>query len=175
MPSPSIHSSNILFIVICVACIAAFALVGIYPNERLMNQMEEDIEALNAQAKTQEVLFPVFKDLLNEAQQSIPENLPIPDKGQMADNAINRINSIFNQIAVENKVEFRNATPDARSYMEESGFLTINVSFGGDFFDFRHLLYSICRLPYLESIDQLRIDTIGDKKVINLKLRLSQK
>ncbi len=164
-----------VYIVICAACIAAFALVGIYPNERLINQIDTDIETLRAQAKTQEVLFPVFKDLLKEAQQSVPESLPIPDKGQMADNAITRINTIFNEIATENKVEFSNATPDARSYLEESGFLTINVSFGGDFFDFRNLLFSICRLPYLESIDQLRIETIGDKKLINLKLRLSQK
>ena len=78
-------------------------------------------------------------------------------------------------MALDNKVEFKNATPDARSYLEESGFLTMNVSFGGDFFDFRNLLFSICRLPYLESIDQLRIETIGDKKVITLKLQLSQK
>lgn len=175
MPSPSIHKNNILYIAICAACIAAFALVGIYPNEQLINQIDADIEALNAQVKTQEILSPIFKDLLKETQQSIPENLPIPDKGQMANNAINRINTIFNQIAIDNKVEFRNAIPDARSYLEESGFLTINVSFGGDFFDFRNLLFSICRLPYLESIDQLHIETIGDKKVINLKLRLSQK
>ena len=175
MPFRSFHSSNLLYIAICAASIAAFALVGIYPNMRLIHQLDEDIEDLNAQAKTQEILFPVFKDLLKEAQQSVPDNLPLPDKRQMANNNLSSINTIFNQIALDNKVEFKNATPDARSYLEESGFLTMNVSFGGDFFDFRNLLFSICRLPYLESIDQLRIETIGDKKVITLKLQLSQK
>lgn len=175
MASPYLHSGNLLYIAICAASIATFALVGIYPNARLMTQLDSEIEDLNAQAKTQEILFPVFKELLNESEQLVPQNLPVPDKGQMASNTLSGITTVFNRIAAENKVEFINAAPDARSYLEDSGFLTMNVSFAGDFFNFRNLLLSISRLPYLAAVDELRIETTGNRKVITLKLRLSQK
>ena len=175
MANRSIHSSNLVYIVICTLCIAAFGLIGIFPNARLMAQLDSDIQELNTKARAQEILFPVFNELLKEAQKTVPQNLPLPEKGQMAANDLSGINTIFNRIAAENKVELKNAAPDARSYLEDSGFLTMNVSFGGDFFNFRTLLLSICRLPYLEFIDQVRIESLEGQEVISMKLRLSQK
>lgn len=170
----AMHPNNLVYIGICVACLAAFAVVGIIPNTRQMAQLEADIEVLNAQAKTQEILFPVFKELLREAQQSVPEQLLLPDKDTSANVDLGSINAVFSRIAAENRVDFRSATPDASSYLEEGGALTMNVSFSGDFFAFRNLLLSICRLPYLASIDRVRVETVSDRKVIALQLRLSQ-
>ena len=77
-------------------------------------------------------------------------------------------------MANESEVLFESAVPDASSYLDESGQLTISVTFSGDFFNFRRLLLGICKLPYLKSIDELKLMTDSTVRRIQLKLRLNQ-
>jgi hypothetical protein len=174
MPNLRIHPSNIIYSAICLAGVAAFYFVGIYPNMKAMNQIDESIVSLSQKVESQALLYPVYKKLIKDVQQSIPEKLPLPGRHKIARSDLGRINEIFTKMAKNHDVVFESAIPDASSYLDESGNLSLNVNFNGDFFNFQNLLFDICRMPYLESIKQMRIETDKVKKRLLLKLVLAK-
>ena len=93
---------------------------------------------------------------------------------RMEGTPISDIHVIFAAMAEEHRVAFDSAVPDPVSYMEENAQLTMNVTFSGDFFQFRPLLLRMCELPYLSAIETVRIRTEGDTRRMQLKLVLNQ-
>ena len=174
MANLRIHSSNLIYIIICTLGILIFAVVGIYPNSTAMDRLEADIAELNTKVQTQELLFPVYQQLIREVTQKIPSTLPLPDKSQSAQKDLGRINEMFTKMAEESDVVFSSAAPDAASYLEDTGHLTMNVNFSGDFFKLRKLLLSVCRLPQLDSIEEMRLETDQGNKRLSFKLKLAQ-
>jgi hypothetical protein len=174
MANLKIHPSNLIYVIICILGVVVFALVGIYPNSAAMESLEADIAELNKKVQTQELLFPVYQKLIKEVTQKIPSKLPLPDKSQSTQNDLGRINEIFSKLADESDVIFSSATPDAVSYLEDQENLTMNVNFSGDFFKLRKLLLSVCRLPYLGVIEEMRLETDQGKKRLSFKLKLKQ-
>ena len=167
------HPSNLIYIIICLLGVVIFGMVGIFPNSAAMDSMEEDIAALTTKVQTQELLFPVYQQLIKEVTQKIPSKLPLPAERQSAHNDLGRINELFSRLAEESGVIFSSAAPDAISYLEDTGHLTMNVNFSGDFFKLRKLLFHVCQLPYLESIEEMRFETDQVKKRLSFKLKLA--
>ncbi len=174
MVQPKIHPSNLVFLAICILGIAIFLLVAVYPNSRTMKEMDSEIADLNQKVQNQELLLPVFRELIKEVTQKVPAKLPLPDKGKISPNDLARINKMFSDLATESGVAFNSAIPDPSSYLDDTGYLTLNVSFIGDFFNLRKVLLDICRLPYLESMEQIRLQTENQGKRMRLKLRIAQ-
>jgi len=174
MAIPRIHPSNFIYFIICVFGVVAFLLVGILPNSMAMGRLEKAIAELNEKVQAQELLYPVYRQLIKEVQQQVPASLPLPKSGKIAHNGLSQINDVFMEVAQQSDVTFESAAPDASSYLEESQRLIMNVTFSGDFFNFRKLLFGISRLPYLESIAKMTIETGSQEKTIEVKLVLIQ-
>jgi hypothetical protein len=174
MALPKVHPSNLLYLAICGAGVIAFLLIAIYPNISAMDQIEADITELNQKVKDQELLHPIYMELIKRVQQKVPQDLPLPDKTKIAKNDIGGIEGVLINLAKESGVTFISAAPDASTYLEESGRLTMNVAYEGDFFNFRKLLVNLCQLPYLRSIEQMQVKTETDSRKIQLKLSLDQ-
>ena len=64
--------------------------------------------------------------------------------------------------------------PDAQSLAEDSPFLLVNVTVTGDYLKLRDLLTAIGALPYLEHLEQVRIETIPGGKQVYLRIWLAQ-
>ena len=174
MANFKIHPSNLIYVIICLLGVVVFAMVGIYPNSVAMDSLEVDIAELDQKVQTQELLFPVYQKLIKEVTQKIPSKLPLPEKGQKTQNDLGRINDMFSKLAEESDVVFSSASPDAVSYLEDTEHLTMNVNFNGDFFKLRKLLLSVCSLPYLGEINEMRFETDQGNKRLSFKLKLKQ-
>lgn len=174
MSIPKTGISNIVYLVVCLTGIAAFFLVGIYPNMQSMDELGAEAAVLSQKVQAQEVLYPIYRQLIKEVQQPIPSELVLPEPDALSQKDFNQINRLFYQLARQCDVDFISAVPDAKSYFEDAGHLTMHVSFKGDFFNFRKLLSDLCTKPYLVAIDQMRIETQATEKIISLKLRLLQ-
>lgn len=175
MKTFKLQSSNLLYFGVCLFGILAFFFVGIYPNLHSLREMDQEIAALNREVQAQELLFPVYLKLLADVTHKIPTKLPVPDREKISFNDLGRINERLTKLAVESKVAFLGATADATNYLDDMGQLSMTATFAGDFFDLRPLILRICQLPYLESIDELRIETVNDRKQIIFKIKVSQK
>lgn len=169
-----LHPQNLIYLFICGAAILVFGLLFILPNATAMSEMDAEIEALQTKIQEQELLNPIYRELIRQAQKKMPGDLPLPQTGKIEQRTLAEINDVFNEMARENGVLFESAVPDASSYMDESGQLTMSVTFSGDFFQFRELLLDICKLPYLKSMDEFKLVTDNAVKRLQLKLRLNQ-
>jgi hypothetical protein len=174
MPTSRIHPSNIIYTAICLAGVAAFYLVGIHPNARALDQVDENIADLNHKVESQALLYPVYQRLIRDVQKTMPEKLPLPERDKIARSELGRINEIFARMAKAHDVVFENAIPDASSYLDESGSVSLDVNFNGDFFNFQNLVFDICRMPFLDTIEQMRIETDKTKKRLRIKLVLAK-
>ncbi|MBI5894511.1 MAG: hypothetical protein HZB24_00340 [Desulfobacterales bacterium] len=174
MAFPKVHSSNLIYLVICGTGVIAFLLVAILPNLSAMDQIEADISQLSQKVQNQDLLHPIYMELMKRVQQKTPQDLPFPAKSKISKKEIAGMDAVFQALAKESGVTFISAVPDASSYLEESGHLTMNVAYEGDFFNFKKLLVDICKLPYLRSIEQMQVKTEADTKKIQLKLSLDQ-
>jgi Tfp pilus assembly protein PilO len=152
----------------------AFSLVGIFPNLSELRQRDEEIDALNHKVQAQEILHPIYIELIRQARENLPSDLPLPDAENVSGENIADINKLFSSMASQSGVIFESGIPDPSSYLE-SNQLIMNASFNGDFFNFRNLLMQISEMPYLINIRQIKIKTEGDMKRMALKLALRQK
>ena len=175
MKAIQFNSSNMLYLAVCLVGIIAFFFVGIYPNMNALSDMDQEIEALNQEVQTQELLFPVYLNLLADITNKIPTKLSVPEREKISHNDLGRINEMFAKLARESNVSFISAVADASNYLEDMGRLSITATFTGDFFDLRQLILKICRLPYLESVDEMKIATLENRKQIIFKIKVSQK
>ncbi|MGD9365985.1 MAG: hypothetical protein PVH87_09830 [Desulfobacteraceae bacterium] len=169
-----VHPSNLLYLGGCLFVIIAVFMVIIYPNITMLRETDEEIQSLSRKVQTQELLYPVYLHLLAEITNKIATKLPVPESQKIANNDLGRINETFRAMAEENNVSFIDAIPDARTYLEDMGFLSMKVTFAGDFFDLRALLLVVCRLPYLESIDEMRMETFNKEKRLSFKIKVAQ-
>lgn len=174
MNGSKVHPSNLLYLGGCLFGIIVVFMVIIYPNITMLRDTDEEILSLSQKVQTQELLYPVYLQLLEEITNKIPTKLPVPKSHKIANNDIARVNETFRAIAEENNVSFISAIPDARTYLEDMGFLSMKVTFAGDFFDLRSLMLGVCRLPYLESIDEMRMETFNRKKRLSFKIKVAQ-
>lgn len=163
-----------VYLAICLIGILALCLVGIWPNSAAIKYADKEIEQLSQEVKIQELLYPVYRELIKEATQKTPLKLPVPEKSKIPRNDLSLVNKVFQEIARENNVSFNSAVPDASSYLEDTGHLVMNVEYGADFFQMRGLMLRICQLPYLESIEEMTVETAQDKKRVILKLKFLQ-
>ena len=65
-------------------------------------------------------------------------------------------------------------SPDVDSTLDGSGFLKISVVLRGDFIKFRDVLMELGKLPYLELIERIKIESVEDAKEISLKIWLAK-
>ena len=168
------NPQNMLYLLMCGGGILAFVLLFIYPNSADIKAFDAETTQLQQKIQEQELLNPIYRELIKQVQQRVPSDLPVPKAGKAEKKTIGELNTIFVSLAQENQVRFDSAVPDPSSYLDETGHLTINVTFSGDFFNFRHLLLGICKLPYLKSIEELKLVTDNATKRLELKLQLNQ-
>lgn len=168
------HSSNLFYLGICAIGMLAFAMVGIFPNMSASRDLDEEITVLQEKVRTQEILFPIYLELVKQFQQKAPAELPLPQNGKIGKNKISELESQFRDVARVSDVIFESAIPDPVSYQEDTGEVVMNVSFSGDFFNFRKLLMNLCKMAYLKSIEQMEVLVQDDTKYIQLKLLIDQ-
>jgi hypothetical protein len=169
-----IHPSNLLYLAICLSGIVAFFFVGIYPNLTAIQSLDQDISSLNQKAEKQALLYPVYLKLLQEIMHKSHDKLAAPESKKITHDDLNRINEIFEKLAADSHVTFSSAIPDTSNYLEDTGYFSLNVIFSGDFFNLRNVLLSICRLPYLESIDAMQFEATDTDKQLRFKIRIKQ-
>ncbi len=175
MKAIKLDASNMIYLGVCLVGIIAFFFVGIYPNTHSLRDMDQEIETLNQEVQTQELLFPVYLKLLADLTHKVPTKLTVPQKEKISHNDLGHINEMFTKLAEESDVSFVSAIADASNYLDDMERLSMTATFSGDFFSLRQLILKICRLPYLVSIDEMQIETLENAKQIKFKIKVLQK
>ena len=167
-------SQSIRYIVICVVGILGFVLLSIFPTYRAIIATDNRIGTLKKQVEEQDVLYPLFEDLVKKSKSDTPSQLPFPKKAKLSRDDTEDISAFFQQLARQNEFKVETIVPDMVSLTDGSGYLKLDTVLRGEFFKLRNLLLQLGEIPYLEKIESIQIRTVGDVKEIRLKLWIAQ-
>jgi hypothetical protein len=167
-----LSSRNVILLLVCGGGILAFILLAILPNHRSLAKLDREIRKISARIAEQEVLSPIFNDLLRKARLPEPAGLPFPKKAKLGPDETDKIALIFQEIARNSNLRLESVVPDVDSIIDGSGYLMVNLTIRGRFFDFRRFLIQLGELPYLEDLGQIKIDAIQGSDELEYRLKI---
>jgi len=173
--SPELPGKIIRHLSICTAGILGFILLAIWPHQKLLARLDMEIKSMETQIEKQRVLFPIYKDLLKKVRSERLGDLPFPERAELDRDKTAEISSICKEIALKNNLEVVSIIPDISSLAKRPGLLPISMLLKGNFFDFRNYLIQLGEIPYLEHIEEIRIQPVEGSKEFRLKFQMALK
>jgi hypothetical protein len=158
--------------IICALGIITFIAVGIYPVYKASAALDGEIAAIQDRAEEQKILLPLFQTLLKKGKTYQPQKLQMPVKAKLKREETNRIPTIFRDMAQQSNLVLESAMPDVSSLVSNIGHLKVEVLARGGFFDTREFLLRVLALPYLEQVEQVRMQAINGFDEIELRLKV---
>jgi len=155
-------------LLICAGGIAGVILLAIYPYHRFLASQDEEIKKIEIRIEKQGALFPLYQNLLKKVNLNKPAALPFIEKDKLDREKTMEILSLFDEMARMSNLEPVSIVPDVRSLTRDASYLSVRAYLKGDFFDFRDLLIRIGEVPYLEHIEEIRIQPEGEVKAFRL-------
>lgn len=172
-----VHRNNILFLAICLAVLGLVFLLTVAKDLRSRGLLEERLSDAIRRSETQRILSPLVARLQagkeNEtatAESGDQESVPLPDGELTAD----RYETIIGQIIRQCDLEQVSLGPDLQSVLQNTDTLRVDLTARGHFSNFRRLVLTLARLPFLSKIERFYIEqpADGDRPEMNLKLNL---
>ncbi|MCU0586899.1 MAG: hypothetical protein MUF52_01980 [Syntrophobacteraceae bacterium] len=165
---------SLYYLLVCVGGILAFLLLGIMPLQLAQKDLDSDIAAVEARIEEQKSLFPVFQDLLHQERRAHELGVLLPSsRSRLAQDQIDGISTVLGGLAAQCGTDIVNVTTDLKSLEADVKTLRVRISAKGELPRFRCFLLELCRLPYLESVDDLRVQQVSEGKELHMTLSLA--
>jgi hypothetical protein len=159
----------------CVCGILGFLIFAVYPNQKSLASLDMEIKTIEGQIEEQKILFPVYENLLEKGKFKKPGAFPFPQKAKLGRHEIERISLIFGEKAGKNNLSLVDVIPDVESLSEGSEVLTVNLLMKGNLLDLRGFLIHLGEIPYVENIEEIKIQPAEGEKDFRLKVSLALK
>lgn len=152
--------------------ITLFVGVAIVPAFFSMAETEREIERVEIELERQQKLFPVFVSLLKTAREKSPDLLPLPEATKLSRGKTDQATGMLRDLAAESNLQVETISPDMQTILKGSKFLKVRAVFSGDIKEFRDLLVKLGGVPYLQHIDNLKLQTMEASHQLRFSLTL---
>ncbi|MDY6972693.1 MAG: hypothetical protein SV775_10240 [Thermodesulfobacteriota bacterium] len=173
--SSRLPAKIIRHLLICTAGILGFVFLVIWPYQKLLAGLDGEIKNIESQIERQEILFPIYKDLLKMVNAETLGGLPFPERAELDRDKTAEIPYICKEIARKNNLEVASVVPNLQSLAKRPGLLPITALLRGDLFDLRNFLIQLGGVPYLEHIEEIRIQSVEGYKEFRVKFWMALK
>jgi len=167
-----IYGRGAVYLIISAVIVVAFILLVLYPYYRSLGRLDMEIVRTKRSIDTRKVFLPLYYKLVEKSKSGVSDKLPLPDRKKLSKGDINSIPSVLKGIAIKSGTEILFVNPDVTTLMAEPGFVSVNTTAKGDFFNFRNFLIEIGKLPYLRGIEKIEIQQKGADKELTIKMWL---
>lgn len=174
MAISTLPTRNIMVIILFGAGVLFFLLLSIFPNYIAYSNIENEIDTLKNQIEEQKILSPIFTALSDKTRFKEPENLPFPTKEKLPKEETLNLSGIIQNIILSNDFKINSILTDVSGLIDGSGLLKMNIDISGAFMNLRDLILQLGSLPYLDHIENIRVDNTNDRQRILLKLWIAQ-
>jgi hypothetical protein len=162
-------NQSLILIAAGIVVLAVFALVFIVPSYRDIAKLDLEIGKAKFKIETQEKLGPLYKGLEEklkriDRQATLSPLQPIP-KSQLSS-----FNGAISGIALRSKLSLLSVYPETLS--TDAGSTVYNVNLRGNFSDFRNFLKEVGKLTYVDSVQEIQINTGKGSREFNIKIKL---
>jgi len=135
-------------------------------------KMDMEIKKLQIQREKQQLLHPFYQRLLKKLQIE-HKTLPYPSKSKFPRDKTDKISSFFSEILQKTNLETISIIPDVKSIANGSDLFLVNLEVKGNFFDFRTFLIELGGNPYVQHIEEIKIQQIPGGEKLSLKIWLT--
>lgn len=170
--SRKIPMESISYLLICTLGIFVFILIGPYMSGKSLIKMDMEIKKLQIQREKQQLLYPFYQKVFKKLQIE-SKKLPSPPKSKFPRAKTDKISSIFSEILQKINLETISIIPDVKSIANGSNLFFVNLAVKGNFFDFRTFLIELGGNPYVQHIEEIKIQQVPGDKKLSLKIWLA--
>lgn len=168
LPRRSLH-----YLLVCGGGVLVFLLLGIFPSQMKLRDLDLQIAEIKTRIEEQKALFPVFQDLLRRERKLYELGILLPaERAKLGQDQIGGVSGTLAKAAEVCNLEKLHVTTDLKSLEADVKTLRVRASARGDFLQFRCFLLELNRLPYLHSIDEVRVVQQSEEEEIHLTLSL---
>lgn len=169
-------TASMMIIGICAICILTFLMAIIFPNQRHVGDLDNQIKKTESEIEIQKAFTPLYrelKDILVTIKHTEGIPLPVVQPSVSKPGDIYQIQSLMKDIIRENQLTMEKIEPDVSSIVDETGFLKINLSTVGSFINFREFLVKLNeKITGIDHIEQLQIQQVEATPYHRLELEI---
>ncbi|MCD6487344.1 MAG: hypothetical protein J7K35_08480 [Syntrophobacterales bacterium] len=168
-----IPGRSVMYLLMCFVISVILYFVAIYPHQRSISAMDVRTAQVVKHIEKQNVLLPLYNELVKESKNKVHGNLPLPDTKRLPRNDIDTIAPLFEEIADEHNMQVVSVSPDALALTEKSSDIMINIHLKGKVLDFRKFLVELGGIPSLERVEEIEIKQEAGYRQFYLKVWLA--
>ena len=165
--------SNVTVMIIFLVVILAFGYFFNFRSRQLSFEYDRQTAALRTELAKQKIFQPAYARLLEQSELHLPENLPMPERSPLPREQIAALPEVYRELTDETNTDFQIVIPDITFLGKDSKWLRLDVLVKGQFFDLRDFLLELGKLPYLEHIEQVKVQTTRAAKECTIKMWLA--
>jgi len=151
-----------------VTLIVLFILFFIVPSTKQIANLDNAIGMAKLKIETQEKLGPLYKGL-NEKLKKIDTKTSMVSKQPLSKTQVNSVSGVVSGMAQKTNLSLLSFYPETSV---EGSSTIYYVSLRGNFIDFRNFLKQIGSLPYVDSVQEIKVNTGKGSREFNLKVKL---
>ena len=168
-----IPEKSLTYLIICGGIIVLFVLVGIFPLYLNTSNQAGEIKKIEYQIEEQKGLGPVYLNMQKAMEGKGLQVLPNPKKTTISNEEAAKFQNVFRTIAGQSGLMTISLTPDLSTMAGSSKFLLNNAVVKGEFANFRKMLIALATIPYLDRIEEIRIQQRSDSMEFRIKIWLA--
>jgi len=172
-PQFEISDRNIFSLLLCCGGLMAFIGLVIVPTHKSLAAQDRDIATATTQLTQQELLSPVYNDLLRQLQEKETRTLPFPDEEKIGMESLANVISSFKDMARTSHLQVVMITPDFNSVNQMPGQLCINAVLKGEFTNLRGMLTELGGFSALRQIEEIGVESAQGGKEFRIKFWLA--
>jgi hypothetical protein len=168
-----IPEKSLWYLMICGGIVVIFLLVGMFPLYRYSSNQASEIKKIEYQIEEQKGLGPVYLNMQKALESKDLQVLPNPKKTTISREEAAKFQNVFRTIAGQSGLMTISLTQDLSTIAGSSKLLLHNAVVKGEFANFRKMLIALTAIPYLDRIEEIRIQQHSDSMEFRIKIWLA--
>jgi hypothetical protein len=154
----------------CFAGALLFVIVGLQPLHGRVSRLNGEILELRGRVSEQEVLYPVYTDLLESSIKDEAPGIVARTRRPLAQQEIGTLSALVSGLAQSSKLQLASLTPETDSLAGGAKRMPVRAALRGGFSDMRGFLLELENLPFVEHMEELQIQDFAGPKELRLKM-----
>jgi hypothetical protein len=168
-----IPEKSLTYLIICVGIIGLFVLMIIFPLYRYTSNQAGEIKKIEYQIEEQKGLGPVYLNMQKALESKDLKGLPNPKQTTINREETAKFQNVFRALAGQSGLMTISLTPDLSTMAGSSKVLLHNAVVKGEFVNFRKMLIALNAIPYLDRIEEIRMQQNSDSMEFRIKIWLA--
>jgi len=164
---------SLWYLFVCAGIILLIAVAGVFPLYKLKSDRRQEVKRLENQLAAQKDLGPIYATLTQALKEKKEPALPCPQRKAVSREEAGKFPALFKTLAEKAGLRLVSITPDMSKLGDNPPYVLQVTAVRGEFHNFRKLLIELGEIPYLEKIEELKLERLTDTLELKLKIWLA--